>query len=281
MTKPLILVTGSNGKTGSPVVRQLLKHGYPVRAMVRRLDDRSQALASLGADVVLGDFHDLVSLRSAMQGVRRVYFCYPPFDGLLQATVNVAIAARDTQIEAIVNMSQITAREQATSPLAYAHWQAEQVLDWANLGAIHVNPGFFAEDLYLFTGQSIATEGKMFLPFGDEKHAPVAAEDIARVVVAILEHPEPHVGQRYVITGPQNMTLTEMAEVLSAELSKPIEYVDLPIETWLPSPGAATRLPRLFSDPSGPCGPGPPRWYFQCPNRCGRTHRGQSSPNVS
>ena len=83
MSKPLILVTGSTGKTGSPVVRQLLERGYPVRALVRRLDRRSQALANLGAEVVLGDFHDLKSLRSALQGVRRMYFCYPPFDGLL------------------------------------------------------------------------------------------------------------------------------------------------------------------------------------------------------
>ena len=232
MTKPLVLVTGSTGKTGSPVVRYLLEQGYPVRAMVRCLDGKSQVLARLGAEIVLGDFQDLQSLRSVLQGVQRVYFCYPPLDGLLQATVNIAITARDAKIEAIVNMSQITAREQATSPLAYAHWQAEQVLDWADIGAIHINPGFFAEDLYLFTGQSMTTAGKMLLPFGDQKHAPVAAEDIARVVVALLENPEPHAGQRYVITGPQNMTLTEMAEVLSAELGKPIEYVNLPIETW-------------------------------------------------
>ena len=49
--------------------------------------------------------------------------------------MNVAIAARDAKIEAIANMSQITAREQTTSPLAFAHWQAEQVLDWVNIGA--------------------------------------------------------------------------------------------------------------------------------------------------
>ena len=72
----------------------------------------------------------------------------------------------------------------------------------------------------------------MYLPFGAERHAPVTAEDIARVVVAILVDPAPHVGRRYVITGSENMTLAEMAEVLTAELDKPVEYVDLPIEQW-------------------------------------------------
>lgn len=232
MTQSTILVTGATGKTGIPVIRQLLEKGYPVRAMVHRLDERAQHLSDIGAEVVQGDFLDLPSLRSAMNGIQRAYFCYPPFNGLLQATMNMAIIAREAGVESIVNMSQISAREQASSPLAYAHWQAEQILDWVNVGAVHVNPSFFAEDLYLFTGQSIADEGKIRLPFGDEQHAPVVAEDIARVVVGVLENPKPHVGKRYVVTGPKNMTLIEMAKVLSEELGKPVEYVNLPIETW-------------------------------------------------
>ncbi len=233
MTKPLILVTGSTGKTGTPVVRQLLESGYSVRAFVHRLDERSQRLSELGAEVVVGDFVDLRSVREAMKGVKRVYFCYPPQgDRLPEAATNVAIAARDEGVEGLVNMSQITAREQTKSPHAFQHWQSERILDWANIGASHINPGFFAEDLYLFTGESIAAEGKMYLPFGEGRHAPVAAEDIARVVVGILADPERHVGQRYFITGPKNMKIVEIAEVISTELGKPIEYVNLPIDQW-------------------------------------------------
>ncbi len=230
--KPLILVTGSTGKTAMPVVEQLLERGYPVRALVHSIDGRSQRLGSLGAEVVQGDLLDLASVRAAMKGVKRLYFVYPPFDQLLEATTNVAVAARDEGVEAVVNMSQISAREHAPSPLSRQHWLAERVFDWAGVGASHVNPGFFAEDLYLFTGQSIAEEGRMYLPFGEGRHAPVAAEDIARVVVGILEDPKPHVGQRHVVTGPKNMKLAEMAEIFSTELGKSVAYVDLPVEQW-------------------------------------------------
>ncbi len=233
MTEPRILITGATGKTGTPVVDQLVERGYPVRALVHRLDDRSSHLSDLGAEVVVGDFHDLASVRDAMKGVNRVYFCYPTQgERLLEAAANIAIAARDEGVEALVNMSQIVAREKAKSPLSFQHWQSEQVLDWAGIGAVHINPTFFAEDLYLFSGATIAADGKMYLPFGTERHAPVAAEDIARVVVAILADPAPHVGRRYVITGSENMTLDEMAEVLTAELGKAVAYVDLPIEQW-------------------------------------------------
>ncbi len=233
MSKPMVLVTGATGKTGSPVVKQLLEKDFPVRAFVRRRDERSERLEALGAKVVLGDFLDLASVRAAMQGVKRVYFCYTPEgDHLLEAATNMAVAARDTGVDAVVNMSQISAREKASSALARHHWLSENVLDWANIGASHIHPTYFAENLYLLNSRSIAEEGKIYLPYGDERHAPVAAEDIARVLVGILADPEPHVGQHYVLTGPRNMTIAEMAEVFTKVLGKPIKYVNLPIEQW-------------------------------------------------
>ena len=233
MSKPLILVTAAAGKTGSPVVEQMLDRGYPVRALVRRHDERSKRLEKLGAEVVLGDFLDLASMRSAMQGVERAYFCYPPqAGGLVEATANVATAARDAGVEALVNMSQISAREQSASPLARQHWVSELVLDWADIGAVHVRPTFFAEMLLILGRKSIASSGKLYLPYGAERHAPVAAADIARVIAGILTDPAAHVGQRYVVTGPRNMTIAEMAQVLARELGRPVEYVDLPIADW-------------------------------------------------
>jgi uncharacterized protein YbjT (DUF2867 family) len=100
------------------------------------------------------------------------------------------------------------------------------------VGAIHIRPTFFAEMLYILGAKTIATEGKLYLPYGDERHAPVAADDIARVVVGLLTDPEPHVGERYVLTGPKNMTVAEMASVLSEELGTAVEYVDLPLDVW-------------------------------------------------
>ena len=132
MSKPLILATGATGKTGAQVVDQLLKRGFPVRALARRRDERTSRLEKLGAEVVLGDFLDLQSIRNAIEGVKRVYFCYPPQgDKLLEATTNVAVAAKNAGVEALVNLSQITAREDSQSPLARHHWLSENIFDWS------------------------------------------------------------------------------------------------------------------------------------------------------
>ena len=232
-TKPKILVTGAAGKTGAQVVEQLREKGFPVRALVRRRDERSARLEELGAEVTVGDLLDLESMRTAMQGVKRVYFVYPPQGELLvEATTIVAVAARDAGVEVIVNMSQISAREDSKSPLARQHWLSERILDWADVGAVHLRPTFFAENLVMFGAATIASQNKLYLPYGAEKHAPVAAADIARVASGILADPTLHVGERYVVTGPRNLSLTEMAGVLSQELGRPVEYVDLPVEAW-------------------------------------------------
>ena len=229
----LILVTSAAGKTGAAVVEQLLDRGFRVRALVRRRDDRSARLEALGAEVMVGDLHDLRSMRTAMQNVKRVYFVYPPQGELLvEATTIVAVAARDAGVEALVNMSQISARENSESPLARQHWLSESILDWADIGAVHLRPTFFAENLVMFGAATITSQGKLYLPYGAEKHAPVTAADIARVASGILADPVLHVGERYVVTGPRNLSLTEMAGVLSRELGKPVEYIDLPVEAW-------------------------------------------------
>ena len=234
MTETPILVTAASGKTGSHTVKQLVKNGIPVRAFVHNLDDRSDGLAALGAEVVQGDFHDLGSLREAMAGVKRAYFCHPWVDRVLEATVNFALVAKEANLEVTVNMSQIIVREGHASPATRQHLLGEKVLDWAGIGVTHIRAGLFADNLLRLAGPTVAAEGKIYLPFGDGRHAPVTAQDIASVVVGILTDPNPrHVGKAYVVTGPTEMTVTEIAETIGHVVGKQVDYVDIPVEKWL------------------------------------------------
>ena len=97
MTTELILVTGASGgqqgKTGRHVSEMLLARGVPVRALVHRIDERSDHLRALGAEVFEGDFLDIRSVQRAVQGASSIYFAYPVQDGLLDATATMAVAA--------------------------------------------------------------------------------------------------------------------------------------------------------------------------------------------
>lgn len=223
---------GSHGATGNYAARQLLAKGLPVRAFVHRDDERADQLGGLGAEIVVGDLLDYRDVRAALDGVQGAYFTYPLAEGLVEATATFAVAGAEAGLRSVVNMSQITAGPDHRSPAARAHWVAERVLDRSGIGVTHLRPPFFLENLFNVAAPSIRGEGKIYLPYGEGRHAPIGGEDVARVVVGILTDPAEHRGKTYVPTGPASLSMAEQAGVFSRVLGRPVEYVDIPGEAW-------------------------------------------------
>lgn len=227
----LFLVTGATGRTGGGTVRLLLERGHRVRAMVHREDDRSRALADAGAEVVVANLHDLEGVSAAVAGVTGAYFCYPLLPGLLEATVTFAHAATEAGVRSLVNMSQIPARREAASNAARQHWLAERLLDRTDLLTTHLRPTFFAELLAVSWGLRNG-EGYLRLPFGDGRHAPIAAADQSRVIAAVLVEPEPHNRATYRLHGPVEMDHYGIAAAMARELGHPVHYEPITIEEF-------------------------------------------------
>jgi uncharacterized protein YbjT (DUF2867 family) len=236
-----ILVTGAAGRVGGvgrTVTELLLTKGKPVRAMVRKEDERAQALRDLGAEVVAGDLLDLESMHRAIAGCDAMYFGMSVSDTYLAATVNVAAVAKHHGVKAFINMSQMTLSqmsitETTTSPQHKLQWLAEQALNWSGLPVVRVRPTLFLEGLFLiFTSDSVRNLNQIRLPFGDRKTSPVAAEDVARVVAALLVNPQPHIGKIYHLTGPQSENMHFFAQEYSKALGSTITYQDIPVEPW-------------------------------------------------
>ena len=238
---PPILVTGAAGNVGGvgrTLTRLLLDKGHRVRAMVRRQDARAEALAALGAEVVVGDLLDLTSLHAAMAGCERVYFGMSVSPSYLEATVNAAAVARHHGVKALVNMSQMTVSQMSVtettpSPQHKLHWLAEQALDWSGLPVVHVRPTVFMEGFFLQMCAPLLKRGNVIsLPMGDGKTSPISAADVARAVAAILEDPAPHIGHIYNLAGPHSATLSFYAGEFSEALGRPITYEDVAPEIW-------------------------------------------------
>ena len=231
MTQTKFLITGATGDTGGYTVRQLLEKNHPVRVLAHRPDERSEQMRKLGAEVVFGDLLDFDSVRAAMRGLQRAYFCYPISPGLVQATAQFAEAAKEAGVEVIVNMSQISARGDSKSNAARQHWLSERVFDWSNVPAVHLRPTFFAE--WLLYLAPMIRQGKILAPFTTTgRHAPVAAEDQARVIAAILESPAAHLGKTYPLFGPIELTYPEIAAIVSRVIGKEVTYQQVPIERY-------------------------------------------------
>ena len=94
----------------------------------------------------------------------------------------------------------------------------------------HIRPTYFAEWL-LYLAPMIKA-GRLHVPFGTGKHAPIAAEDQGRVIAGILEDPAPHAGKIYPLFGPVEYTYRETAQVLSRVLGKSVEYKQVDFEEF-------------------------------------------------
>jgi uncharacterized protein YbjT (DUF2867 family) len=236
-----ILVTGASGRVGAigrTVTELLLKQGKAVRAMVRTEDERSQALRDLGAEVVVGDLLDLDSLNRVIAGCDTMYFGMSISDAYLTATVNAAAVAKHHGVKAFVNMSQMTVSQMSVtettpSPQQRLQWLSEQALNWSGLPVVHVRPTIFVEGFFIIlTTDTVRESNQIRLPLGEGKTSPVGAEDVARVVAALLSDPQPHIGKTYHLTGPQSENMHFYAREYSKALGRTITYQDIPVGPW-------------------------------------------------
>ena len=235
-----ILVTGAAGQVGAvgrTVTGLLLERGLPVRALVRREDERAADLRAAGAEVVVGDLLEPADVYRVVNGCRRVYFGMSVSPGYLEASVTMAAVARELGVDALVNMSQMTVSQmsiQNTTPSRQQrqHWLSEQALAWAGLPVVTIRPTMFMENFFPLAGSTVRDRGRIELPFGQGKTSPVAAADVARVVAAVLVDARPHLGRIYELTGPRSQDLHDVAREFSDALNREVTYSDISVEQW-------------------------------------------------
>lgn len=231
MIKPRILVTGATGKTGGVVAAELLKAGYPVRALVHRADSRSALLRKRGAEIVVADTSDVERIALALKDVQRAYYCPPLEPYMIQGAVAFAIAAKEARLEHVVGMTQWLASPSHPALTTRQHWLVDRLFSMLPaVGHTIVNPGYFADNYVLLIG--IAAQLGVFpWIYGDSRNAPPSNEDIARVAVAALIDPQRHAGKSYRPTGPELLGAPEMAAVIGRAVGRSVRVREIPM--WL------------------------------------------------
>src|SRR6266576_6134143 len=236
-TSPILITgaTGRHGRTGAHLARRLREAGRSVRALVRRLDERTSPLQALGAEIVVGDLHARASLVPALEGVGLAYFTYPVNGGIVQAAANFAAAARQVGGRPrVVVMSVGVSHPESPSHLGRGQWLAEEVLGWAGLDLIILRiASLFYENVPTAHGRSIRDEGMIRNCFGDARLTWISGEDAAEIGLVALLHPERFErGRVQYPPGAELLSHDEVARVLSEELSRPIRFESITREAW-------------------------------------------------
>jgi uncharacterized protein YbjT (DUF2867 family) len=211
----------------------LRARGVAVRAFVHTIDERSDHLRALGAEVFQGDFLDIRSVQRAARGVSSVYFAYPVQDGLLDATATMAVAAREAGITRLVNLVMLESSPDAPTPRMRQNYLSEQVFDLAAIGAVHVRATVFYENLRSLVRLSLPAHGAVRLPWGSENTVLplVAGEDVARVAVGLLTSPSLPAGASYRVIGA-TLALRDIIATLGRVLGRDVRYEEISDDEW-------------------------------------------------
>jgi uncharacterized protein YbjT (DUF2867 family) len=224
----VIIVTGSTGLTGTEVVRQLSVRGVPTRALVRNMATtnaaKAAALAALpGVEVVEGDMARPESLGPALAGVDQAMLISASAPDMAEIQNLFVDAAAAAGVAHLVKLSGIM--PEIDSPFRYArmHGEVEQHIERSGMAWTHLRAGEFMH-AYFRQVPSILNRGILALPMGDGRIASIDIGDIARVAVDVLAGTG-HEGRIYPITGPESLTMAEVAGKLSAATGNAIRYV--------------------------------------------------------
>ena len=224
MTSDPIAVTGSTGRLGGRVARRLADAGVPQRLLVR---DPARAPQLPGASVARAPYADGDAVRAALDGIATVLMVSasetPDRVDQHRAFVDAAAAAG---VEHLVYVSFYGAAPDATFTLARDHWATEEHVRASGLA--HT---FLRDDLYAdFAVHLVGEDGVIRGPAGDGRVAMVAQDDIADAAVAVLTDAAAHAGATYDLTGPEALTLAEVAEVLTAVTGRTVGYLAETVE---------------------------------------------------
>ena len=221
----MILVTGAAGLSGSAVIREFARRSEPVRALVRSRAKARELETLPTVEVVEGDMLQPQTLEAALAGVERVLMISSANQQLAETQYTFIDAAKKVGVRHIVKYSGLYSTLDSPFLFSRMHAEVERYLEHSGLAWTHLRPSQFMQ-VYLREVPTIVAESAFYLPLEDAKLAPVDIEDIAKATFALL-CTEGHEGKSYDMSGPQALTMTEVAEQISLAIGKTARYVNI------------------------------------------------------
>lgn len=241
----MILVTGATGLNGSELVHRLSARGVPVRALVRSVA-KSQRLSALPqVEIVQGDMARPETIREALRGVERAMLISSSDPAMLEVQSNFIEAARKAGVKHVVKLSGIMPDLDSPFRFARMHGEIERRLEASGMAFTHLRAGEFMQ-AYFRQVPSIIAKGGLFIPMEEARIASIDICDIAEVAATVLTGAG-YEGKIYPLTGPEALSMTEIAERLSVATGKTVRYVNVAPEEATRA-NLATGMPRYTAE---------------------------------
>ena len=226
MLHRMIGVTGATGEVGGRIARRLATAGLEQRLIVR---DAGRAPRLEGASVAEapGGYADGSGLAAALHDVSTL-FLVPAAEAVdrVQQHLRAVDAAVAAGVTHIVYLSFAGAAPDSTFTLARHHWATEEHIRAQPVAWTFLRMNLYMDFIPHFAGPDDVIRG----PAGDGRFAAILRADIADAAAAVLPDASAHAGSTYALTGPEAISLAEIAAALSRAEGRTVSYVDETVE---------------------------------------------------
>lgn len=229
----MFLVTGATGKTGGQTVKHLLAKGAPVRALVRNAE-KAAPLKEQGVELVVGDVGDAAIVAQAMEGVSGVMLTLPNGPNQLAWELEIIKQAEAADVKHLVYLSSTESNPDNPRLIPQVHVKVHDAAVASPVGSTILRPNFFMQNVLGFA-PSVKANNTFTFPAGDGTAAMCDVRDVGEVAAIVLTG-EGHIGKVYDLTGPDILSMHDVASLLSKTLGCEITYVPQSLEdfrTWL------------------------------------------------
>ncbi|MDX6621281.1 MAG: hypothetical protein QOK36_3667 [Gaiellales bacterium] len=224
---PRIVVTGASGKVGGMIARQLAREGVLQTLLVR---DAARAPDLPGAAVVVADFTDAASLRTALRPGDRVFMVSVHEDVATRIAAHrsfVGVAA-EVGVGLLAYLSIVNPSPTAAFHHGRSHDATERMIRASGVPFAFLRMNLFLDDLPLWFDPDGVCRG----PGGEGRVALISRDDTAAVSAAVVKGPG-YEGEALALTGEESHTLSELAALCSELLGRPFRYEPGSHEEWL------------------------------------------------
>jgi len=222
----MILIKGASGNVGKEVLKQVAATGATVRAAFQTVT--KAAAAPSGVEIATMDYNKPETLQAALKGIERVFLVAPPTPNLPALERKAIDEIKQSGVRHVVKLSAMGGRD-ATFPRQHA--DSEDYIKSSGVPYTFLRPNGFMQNFVTYNGATINTQNAFYGSQGDGEVSHIDLRDIGAAAVKTLTE-DGHQGKAYTLTGPEALSNTRVAEILSEDTGREIKYVDLTAEQF-------------------------------------------------
>lgn len=220
-----VVVTGSTGFVGGLVAQKLAAEGVPLALLVRSAN-RAPALPDAQVFETAG-YSDLEANVAALNGAKVAFMVSgAESEDRLRQHKQFVDASAQAGVEHLVYLSFQSAAPDATFTLARTHWETEEYIKASGMKFTFLRDSFYIDFLANLAGEDAVIRG----PAGEGHVAAVTRADAAEVATRVLLNSGAHENQTYTLTGPESLSMNEIARIVGEETGQSISFYNESID---------------------------------------------------